>query len=102
MEVCISSELAATTETRRDTSSLAWATTLACTEVSSALPAICWLTAVSSSAELASAAAFCAMRDMLSRKVSRIRAKAVPKRPAQGAETSNTGSFRRPSASAVH
>ncbi len=61
IEACISSVAVATDATFFETCSLAAETTLACTAVSSALPAICWLTAVSSSDEVANALAFSAV-----------------------------------------
>ena len=54
-------EAEATEATFAETSSLAADTTFACVAVSSALPAICWLTEASSSEEEDKVAAFCAV-----------------------------------------
>ena len=72
MDACICSEAEATEETFCETCSLAAETTLAWVAVSSALPAICWLTAVSSSDEEASVLAFCAVTFSGSTTVSRV------------------------------
>ena len=72
IESCISSAAAATEETFFETCSLAAETTFACTAVSSALPAICWLTAVNSSDDEAVVAAFCPVIRSGSTMISRV------------------------------